>query len=436
MSSRRSSAFNAAVGPQAVGQLVTVIASLGSTVVLAHVMPTPEYGAFLAVWAFMTLSASLVRLGMKASLQREVPLLTATARHTQANALIRAAWWLIALSIAVTAPIISTAVVLIIPGLSFDSPEVWLIVLITGGEALRTVGETILRALSMPTAAQVTGSPLRGTLFFASCLIPVAFEGQWGLTPVLVALLAANTLTALIQFGSSRAIRGRASRRGPLTGGMIHLARLAPRFILLDVTAIVLSQGDILIAAQTLTGGGVANYGIAVRLVTILAMPAVVVGTALAPKLSYLVAAGADAELHSLVKRSSITTCLVTLAGAIAFAVVGRHFLPVVFGSGFQGSYSLTLILAVGVVINSLFQLSGWLLVSVGRERSVFWVMSTTSIAELVIGYWLSAHHGASALAAASSSASFIQSGILTYWYLHTHQVISSGTGRAKRIVR
>lgn len=422
MSSRAANVFNAAVGPQALGQLVTVLASLGSTVVLAHSMPTGAYGAFLAAWSFMTLTAGFVRLGMKASLQREVPLLLARHQHEQAESLIASAWFLCAVSTVISGPIVAYAVSFIVPTYSLWSLDAWLIVVITGAEAARTVGETVLRSLGKPTASQLSGSPLRGALFLAVTLVPVVLSTRWQLSDALLGLFFANVVTVGVQFASSRLLRGVRSSGSRLLGEMKSLLLLGPKFILLDLSAIALSQGDILIAAHTLRAHDVAYYAVAVRLVTIMTMPAVVVGTALAPKLTYLSELAAHTELAALVQRTSLSTFAVTLAGTIVFALVGKTLLPIVYGHQFVASYPLTLILAVGVVINSLFQLSGWLLVSIGRENSVLLVMALTSLAEFAVGYWLANRYGSGALAGASSVATFVQSGLLTYLYARTSE--------------
>lgn len=415
----RLSPLRAAIGSLAAGQSIAVVATLGTTAVLARAMQPGDFGRFLTAWTFVTLAASLIKLGMSTSLQREIPLRQVAGDHEGAVGLMLASRRLIWLTSLLTVPVMAVLAHLIVPGVGLLSTATLLVLAATSAEAFRGVGETVLRGFGRPADSQKTGNPLRSVIFLLLSAGLWSLGGDRTLDEALWALLAANTISVLLQWLQTRSLASE-SGGGSLRGTTRHLAAMAPRFVLIDASGILLSQGDVLIAAQVLDVRQLAVYALAVRLAIFMLMPATVIGTAVAPQVSFHTGNRDYPRLMSVVRRVAVLTTAVTLAGTLAFAVVGRPGLRLIFGEQFTGAYVLVLILAIGAVLNAALQLSGWLLISLGHESVVFAVMAAIAVLQLLACFVLGRVYGSAGLAWASTVGTFAQSGLLAWIYWRT----------------
>lgn len=402
---------------QGLGQATTIVCSLLSTALLAHTMTTTAYGRFLAIWTFVILGAAVVRLGLARSLQREIPLSLLRRNVPEASSLTQDGWLLTAIAATLLGPGLGVVAHLLVPAIPLLSFEVLLVIAITGLEAGRVVGETAFRGLHLPSLSQVTGSPLRALTFLAITVVPAVTGAQWTLAQVLLGLLVSNLATVAVQLVATARTIGVGVHRFRLTKESARLLLAsAVVFVLMDGAGVVLAQGDVLVASTALDPAATAVYGVAVRIVTVLAMVPVVVHTALAPRMASL--SDNRADLHRLIRRYSIGSAAVAALGTAVFAVVGRPFIRVAFGPSYEGSFRLVLILCLGVIANSLLLLTAFTLVLQRREHLLVAVEVLCAGAEMVVGYAVAQHSGVTGLAWVSAGATTVTITVAAFVYL------------------
>ncbi|MBO9523191.1 MAG: lipopolysaccharide biosynthesis protein [Nocardioidaceae bacterium] len=402
-----------ALGSQSAGQLVTIGTGMATVILLARVLDHEDYGRFLTAWSLVVVCSALVRVGTSRAVLRDVPSRLGAGDVPGADQVAGAGWRLVGSAALALFPLVMTIAAYVVPGASWSSNAVLLIALVTAFEATRLVGEAILLAFGWSAGSQLLGSPLRGVLFLLVSLVVARWAVPWSLERALAALLVVNASVTVLQVALLARVRPGSLRSSGESVAWQRLLRSAPAFLALDAAAVVLVQGDIVVAGRALDPAVVGSYAVASRLGSLFALPSAVVGTTITPRLARLVGAGETAQALRLTRRASRLSCSATLVAVAGFALLGGPLVRMLFGPGFDDVTRLTLIVAAGAALASYVTFAGVLLIVARRERSVVAVLAGSALGILVLGYPAGRLLGPAGLAGVAATVTAAQAWLL-----------------------
>lgn len=219
--------------------------------------------------------------------------------------------------------------------------------------------------------------------------------------------LAASFLSAVIVF---RGLRTRLSELVFVSEGPDPEPR--PLFSLLSRSWPVLShkliqgflsQADVLILGALRPLQEVAIYGMASRLVGLVAFPLSTINMALAPTLAELCAKGQWDRVEKITMKAAAVSGLPALAGLGILAAAGSLILTMLYGAVYASGASVILVLSLGKLVYVWAGPSGLTLLMSGNQLTMFMVSLGTAVVTVILGVWWGHLHGGLGMAAAVS---------------------------------
>lgn len=378
-------------GLNLIGAICSQATLLVITIVLARVLGGHAVGRYAQCYAFLSLLGLLALSGFRAGLTRFVAihladrdpgLVRGTVRLGLALSL--AASTLIAVALAGAAPQIASA--MHDPGLT------------TG---LRLVGlalpaETVSAAALAATQGWRTQRPFAivGQIYEPLCRLAItalALALGAGLTGAFWALVVAAWSTGLLAYRSLHRLLRTLPRATP---------RYAPRalFAFSSVSWVSSLSTTGLIWADTILLGLFGNeqigiYNVSTRLVTVAIFMMAPINASFGPHIAHLYHRGQHDDLSSTYRAATGWITRLSLPAFVALLVF-PHDLLRLFGHGFAGGATVTLVLAIGQLVNAATGPVGTVLNMSGRV----WVNMVDNVGTLVLNVglniWLIPTHG------------------------------------------
>jgi O-antigen/teichoic acid export membrane protein len=150
------------------------------------------------------------------------------------------------------------------------------------------------------------------------------------------------------------------------------------------VTIAFLTQGDLFLASFFIGGQEIANYGIAWRLGSIVAMPITALTSVVPGRIYEYVAGDRTGELRSVMARPMRNVALYSLAIMAGLVVAGTFGLRLLFGTEYQAAYIPMLIIGLGQLVNMWSGPVGHIMIGAGRMRALIGA-TTASAAVLAV---------------------------------------------------
>lgn len=167
----------------------------------------------------------------------------------------------------------------------------------------------------------------------------------------------------------------------------------------------LLVHADIVLLGLVRPMQEVAVYGVASRLVTLIALPMVSLHTALAPILSRLHTAGDHQGLQKTVRRAVLLCGIPALFGFTVLALAGPFVLTRFYGEAYMTGFPLLIILSLSKLIYVFSGPAGLTLLMTGWQRSMFRITLLSAVIMVGLGIWWSRFSGGIGMAWAVSAA-------------------------------
>lgn len=299
---------------------------------------------------------------------------------------------------------IGTAVILNFVGTSIGLPSetviwvsLWIVVLAT-----QKLLAEILRGFHDIRAAALIGDASAGGLISYAVSAALLLFAWWiyrqmGLVEALVLTVAAGAVAIFWAFillnKNFRAFnlpKGKGNRNFPW-----RLLWVALPVLVHTIATILLNQSGIWILEAFRPSSEVALYGVAVRLVALIAVPLNIVNSVVSPMISQLFWQGEQQKLERILRALATLSSLPAIAALIAFILIGQLILGLLFGEFYRSAENLLLLLTVGNVINVMAGSCGLTLIMTGHQKTLMFISIITGILTVVSALLVTERFGA-----------------------------------------
>lgn len=391
------------------GRMTGVAASFGVSIVLTRFLPAADVGMYLLAYSVTFVLAAVGRLGFQQTVVRQVASALAAGDGRRAR---RSAWLTIEITIAFAGAI---GLALWLAGADalanvFEAPGLAAAALAVGlwtfSESVRIVAAEGHRGFHDITSATMYGEGPRNLLVLLALL--AALGTQWVTSSSGAISIAAATGFVMATIATATLLyHARPRPKTPLRHRDVFVDSLPLSFA--SIAAVVLAQADIVIVGALEDSESVAVYGVALRLATVVGVPALVLASVAAPRIARLHALGRISELEQLVRTVATIATIPVAAILIAFAAAGHGILRILFGPVYEDGWAPLVILSAGCVVTVAMGLSAVTLAMTGHQREVG-MISLLSISLMVGGcYWAGILGGITLIASAAAAAVVIQ---------------------------
>lgn len=381
------------------GLAAAVLLAFGVNALAARLFTEADFGAFLLMVSLAQAASVITEAGQPGLIVREVAGRLASDSAAASRYAVRALVLVIAFGL-------SAVVVLALVGAPFAEavfrdPAITAVfpllgVLIMARGAERTVGDVFRGQHDIPKAilfgsvwSQLVGAAtLAGILITVGTVTGFIGTGAYGLAALTVLPVGLWLLrTRIDPVGIPRDGYGEHLREGwPLVG---HRA-----------LSMVVQQSPLWIVAATAGAIDSAPFGLAMRIVTMVAVPLTVVNHVVPPVIARLLTDGDDDTLERAIRNTATLAASGALLVVGIFVFFGEPIVRIAFGTEYaEATASILVILALGQLTAVWAGSCGVLLLQLGRQRTLRTIAGVTALVEVVAAVIAAGTVGATAVA-------------------------------------
>jgi O-antigen/teichoic acid export membrane protein len=388
-------AVNSRLGRDTVGSVGLEIASAGlsflSTVLLARLLEPAGYGVYAYVYAWVHVLSVLTQLGLSTLVVRETARGMAQDRPDLVQGIWRWAGHITGL-LSVALAGIGATLAWTLPGSSGDDRlntlawAIWLVPLM----ALGNLRGAALQGLQRVVAGQVPEFLIRPGVLVLFLGVAAGLLDR----PLSAAeTMAFNVVAAALAFGFGAWMLWRATPASVRVARPQYEARAWWRSALplafIDGMNLINHQASTLILGFFVPDAEIGIYRVAAQISVSASFGLQAVNLVVAPHFTALYAKGDRARLQRLVTASARVIGAINVGITLAYVLLGRLFLELIFGPAYLGAYTPLLILLVGQAVNSATGSVGMLLNMTWHERDTAKGLAVSAILNVALNLLL-----------------------------------------------
>jgi O-antigen/teichoic acid export membrane protein len=374
-------------------------------IVLARTLGPHGYGIYALALSIATLLAIPLQMGLPPLLVREV------ARYQQAQrwGLLRGllAWtFRFAMFVSIVVGVAAASVAWVARG---SQEQLELVTFLWAMLLVSLLGMMGIQAAALVGLRRVVVGHVPDICARAGFLVLLMLAVQWaaGLTPQ--SAMALNTIAAVVAlaigaFLLRRALPPSMQQAAPEYGSSAWLRSLLP-LCLTGGMHTIHTQIDAVMLGLFGNAEDVGIYRTAAQTALLASLPLIFMGTALAPDIARLHAAGDSAGLQRLMAWSGRLVLGVTAAVVLILVLAGDAILVTVFGEQFRPGYPVLALLSVGHLFGAALGPVALLLNMTGHERDTAYGSAIAAVLSIALSSMLIPFLGMAGAAVATTSA-------------------------------
>ncbi|MEM4847384.1 MAG: oligosaccharide flippase family protein [Thermosphaera sp.] len=400
------------------GKVVTALAGLGSSVLLARMLSPEELGVYFLAYSLVMFTSMVGRLGLDRSIVRNVAENMGLKRFELAGAAVDASFKLVLLGASfagllylVAAPVIADTIFNAPALMMLTVPVVfWIVAYVLlqfFAEAFRGFHDIRLATLFSTVSYRLLLVLGLGVLWLAgearlSIIILLSVVSTWS-SVAIAGWLLHHRLKTLSRLESD------ASAEPGIQPTPKSILALSLPLMVSKLALFALAQSGIWIVGAVLTQEDVAIFGLVMRLLNFVVMPLIMVQEIVSPMIAEM---HVQRKLHVLEPVLRTTATLLGLPSILlllGFVTFGEAFLSNVFGPFYGQGALVLIILSLGQVVNVLAGACAPALMMTGHQVVMMRITVLTGAATILLGILAAQHFGLIGLAAVMASGMIVQ---------------------------
>lgn len=403
----RDGSESSVAGRNAIFAFIIRVGSAGlaylSQIILARWMGSYEYGIFAYVWVWILLLGGLSTLGLNTAIIRFIPEYTEKLDLSRLRGVIFQSR-LVTFIASTLLMIISFTLLYMLEGHieNYLYLPALIALICLPAYALTDLHDSMARGYSWMNLALIPPFLMRPLLILA--LIAVAYLYGYPMTAVtaISAAVLATWLTSLLQI---LMLEPRIRKEVP-AGDKQYETKFwlytAFPILLVESFVLFLQNTDMLVLSIYHSPTDIAIYFAALKTINLISFVHFAVATAVSNRFSAYEARGDKEKLASIIRQSVKWTFWPSLGAAVCLLVMGKPLLWL-FGPEFVQAYPVMFVLAVGLVIKSMFGPAENILNMLGEQKLCAAVLFTTALINIILNFVLIPHYGLVGAASATS---------------------------------
>lgn len=384
---------------------MTMIATLGLNGIVARLLAPEGVGQYFLVLSVVTFGAAVAGLGLTQGTVKLVAEAEGTGKPSRARSALELAFLASLLSAGVTSGFVALggldwvgSNLIGLSGFERLSRLTALLVIVTTFVAL--IAESFRGFHDIRTATVSSG--LAG-----SVMPPLVLGALWALSQeidlrrVLWVHVVSGVLV-VVWFGVLLARRVNSIDRGDGLS-IWQVLRTAWPLLIVNVTLLFQSRVGLWIAGSQLSSEGVALFGAAEKLTSLLVAPLLVLNSVVPPIIAELYVQDRKSELQSILQGATALIAIPATIVAIIFLVSGSGILAIVFGDYYSAATPALIILSAGLLANVAAGPCGQCLMMTDQQKPLMAIAMLSVGSQLVLGPFLATQFGVSGVALAVS---------------------------------
>lgn len=205
-------------------------------------------------------------------------------------------------------------------------------------------------------------------LLLAFWLAGYSFDLEFAVALSLVAALGTLGVGGVLLVRTMRPVRG----AGDI--GVKEVLSLSTPLLVLNLANYALTEFSLWVAGSTLPSEDVAMYGAALRLVNLVYLPLLLVGSAVQPVIAELYREKKDnAHLEQVLRGAATLAGMPSALVLLVFAIFGEQIVTLVYGEPYTAAHLPLVILALGHLVNVWTGSCSQVLAMTGHQRQAMW---------------------------------------------------------------
>jgi O-antigen/teichoic acid export membrane protein len=365
------------------------VAALASNALLTRLLPPAQLGMYFVAFSVVLFGSVVSSLGLGQSVVRLVAQSMGQAQYGRARYLLRQVFLLGGMGAAagglgwgIAGPLVTHEVFhLPLLGAASGLVGTWM--------AMMTIQNLLaesFRAFHDIREASLFGGSLSGLCFVIALGLVWLMHGGSELVNVLL-LAAASVLMSVVVgtlFLRRRIVSIPSSNALDPTINTGEVLRVAGPVWVTNLALVVLVQASVWVIGAFGPPADVAAFGSAMRLVTLVAMPLVIVNAVVPPLIAEMYSQGHLKELERILRGTATLAGIPAFAALVGVMIFADPILGLVFGDFYRTAAPVLIVLSLGQLANVWSGTCGLTLVMTGHQTSMMVITLVT--ASLVVG--------------------------------------------------
>lgn len=425
------------------GRILTAVSVLAVNALLARLLSPAEMGDYFLTFSLVGFAAIVAQSGLATTIVRLVAESLALGDHGRARQSIKWVFRIISVSVLVVVLIMVFGGGAFVSGQIFQSPMMGSVVHISAlwvvMQVFQTINAETFRGFHDIRLASVFGGLSTGLFTALIFFVLWIFRGHSNLREVVILSTVAGMSTVLL----SGVLLGKRFNTLPVGGREISLEEvltIAWPLWVTSLTLFVLTQADLWVLGLFRDQDEVAIYGVAVRLVALIAMPLTIVNAVMQPVISDMYSRGKLIQLEKIMRASGTLVAIPAFTVLGLFVVFGDTILGYFFGEFYRGAGLVLLILSTGQLINVWAGSCGLALMLTGNQMLMMKISIVTGLLTILSSLLLVERYGSTGVAGAAALGIILQNILMLLavrkkLQIWTHADYRYVTAMVKRVV-
>lgn len=428
------------------GRFAAAFSLLGVHALLARMLTAEDMGMYFLLFSLVSFGAVVAQMGLPKVAVRYIAGALEKHSYQEAKSMVRwaiagNALGILALTLLALSPLGLWGASFFIHSNDLETLILLLVLWVAALSLLQNLAE-VFRGFHDFRLASLFGGAVSGSIALLLILTYRQVYGDANLEQaLLLSVIAWGIAVAFSLFYVIRKTKSLPVVHTPESPGQFSVGMIASTAWPLwfsDILLFVLLQVDLWIVGAFCSDTDTALYGVAARLVILVALPLMLVNAVIQPKVAAAHARGELKSIEPMLRGAATVAGALALVAFILVVLLGDWVLGTIYGEFYKQAYWVLVILTMGKLLDVLLGSSGVVLAMAGAHHLFFKITALSAVSLVILGCVGGIYFGILGVALAAMAGLMIQNLLMLFvvrrkfgvWTLFTLATIRHATNK------